>query len=127
MSFTRGDLVNYRVAQAKDALKEAKLLANHNHWNSTVNRLYYSCFYIVTALLAQNQLETKTHSGVRVLFHQHFVKEDIVSKSSAEFFSDLFNKRQEGDYEDFFNFDQATVLPLIDKTEKFLNEIESKI
>jgi uncharacterized protein (UPF0332 family) len=127
MSYSKEAIVNYNVLQSHKAFEDAKLLANHQSWDATVNRLYYASYYMVKAMLTKNKLNAKTHSGVQVLFHQHFVKEKIVTEDSAQLFSDLFNKRQEADYRDFFNFDKTTVLPLIDQTEQFLKEIESHI
>jgi uncharacterized protein (UPF0332 family) len=125
MSFTKEELIQYRKNQAEKSLEEAKLLVDNNFLNSAVNRLYYSCFYMITALLAEEGLKAKTHSGVKILFNKHFVKKKIISKKSGRLFSDLFDKRQEGDYQDFFEFDRKTILPLIDKTESFLNELDS--
>ncbi|MTI86159.1 MAG: HEPN domain-containing protein [Firmicutes bacterium] len=52
-------IIAYRRSLADDCLKEAELLIQHNHFNAAVNRLYYACFYIVSALLVL----TDTHSG----------------------------------------------------------------
>jgi uncharacterized protein (UPF0332 family) len=37
--------------------------------------------------------------------------------------SGLFNKRQEGDYQDFQFFDEETIQPLIEKTSVLINTI----
>ena len=31
-------------------------------WNTAINRLFYACYYAVTALLIDQGIETKTHS-----------------------------------------------------------------
>jgi uncharacterized protein (UPF0332 family) len=48
-----GDLIQYRTRRAHEAMEEARLLADTGHWNTCVSRLYYACFYIVSALLAK--------------------------------------------------------------------------
>jgi uncharacterized protein (UPF0332 family) len=45
------DYIDYRIASAKETLKAARLLADNLHWNSVINRLYYVCFYAISALL----------------------------------------------------------------------------
>jgi uncharacterized protein len=44
-------LVQYRLDRAREALAEAVLLLDSGHANTGVNRLYYACFYAVSALL----------------------------------------------------------------------------
>ena len=51
------DLVQYRLANAKKTLREVDLLIQNRLWNIAVNRLYYACFYAVTALLLNNEIK----------------------------------------------------------------------
>jgi hypothetical protein len=44
-------LVAHRLERARETLDEARLLLSAGHGNATVNRLYYACFYAVSALL----------------------------------------------------------------------------
>lgn len=60
-------LVAYRLRRSHEALEEARLLADHGHSNAAVNRLYYACFYAVSALLSSRGLSSARHSGVRSL------------------------------------------------------------
>jgi uncharacterized protein (UPF0332 family) len=73
-------LILYRLERAHESLDEANILMERGHANTFVNRLYYACFYAVSALLLTKELSSAKHSGVRSLFHQNFVKEGIVSK-----------------------------------------------
>ncbi len=120
-------LIKYRVSRAHETFEEAHLLANANHWNTCVNRLYYSCFYIVLALLLQHNLSSSKHTGVRSLFNIHFVKTKKVSKQIAQIYNDLFERRQESDYEDFVVFKSTDVKGWIQETEKFIHTIETII
>jgi uncharacterized protein (UPF0332 family) len=121
------ELVKYRVERTDEAFEEAKLLAEKSKWNTCVNRLYYSCFYVVTALLAKDGMSSGKHTGVRSLFNLHYVKTGKVPKDIAQIFNDLFEKRQEGDYIDFVRFDEKQVKPLIPDAKKLLNHIKSII
>lgn len=124
MNYSKNELIQYRINRAEESLEEAKLLANDEYWNSTINRLYYCCYYIISALLVAHGLDAKTHNGVKTLFNRHFVKTGTVDKSLGTLFSELFNKRQEGDYLDFIQFERDQIQPLISKTETFLTKIK---
>ena len=50
MNDYKGDYINYRINKGKEALADALLLIEEERWNSSINRLYYSCFYTVSAL-----------------------------------------------------------------------------
>jgi hypothetical protein len=47
----KDDLVKYRLEKAKETFEDAQLLIESKRWNSAINRLYYSAFYAVIALL----------------------------------------------------------------------------
>ena len=51
MSEERDTLIRYRMERARETLTEADLMAQSGHWNACVNRLYYACFYAVTAFV----------------------------------------------------------------------------
>ena len=121
------ELVKYRLDRADEALEEAVLLANNLKWNTCVNRLYYSCFYAVSALLAKDDMSSSKHTGVRSLFNLHYVKSNKVPKELAQIYNDLFEKRQEGDYIDFVKFEESQVKPLISGAKKFLSHIKTLI
>jgi uncharacterized protein (UPF0332 family) len=120
-------LVHFRLDRAFESLDDAKLLADARRWNPCINRLYYACFYAVSALLAANELSSSKHSGVLSLFNLHFVKSGKIPKDIAETYSDLFDNRQEGDYSDFIRFTEQQVKPQIDKTSIFLKAVADMI
>lgn len=121
------EYTDYRLNQAKETLEAAKSLAKDNHWNSVINRLYYSCFYAISALLYKHDINGKSHSGIKHQFGLHFVKSGLIDKSVAEIYIDLFDYRQAGDYADFVDFDKEKTLPLIPRTEYLLITIEKLI
>ena len=88
-----------------------------------VSRLYYACFYAVSALLYSHGLSAAKHSGVRSLFGRHFVKTGMVSRDLAAFYNDLFEYRQESDYEDFFETDPDLLAPWLDQAQQFIDAI----
>ena len=99
----RDDYIKYRFHRSEESLNEALLLAKNGSWNAVINRLYYSCFYAVIALLLKNDIETQSHDGARTQFGLHFIKTGIINKSHGKLFTKLFDYRQKGDYGDLFD------------------------
>ncbi len=123
----RLELADYRMKKATATFSEVALLVENELWNTAVNRLYYACFYAVSALLIFHNIQSKTHSGTRQLFGLHFIKTGIVEKETGKFFSYLFDQRQTGDYDDFYDFEKEDVSGLIEPTKTLLFTIEKLI
>lgn len=119
------DLIQYRLSRSRETLDEVRDLEKLGHWNGAVSRLYYACFYAVSALLLQKNLQPKSHAGIRQLFGLHFVKEGLIAREYGKFYSDLFDLRQSGDYDDYTEFSRETLQDLLPDAEKFLEIIEN--
>ena len=113
-------LICYRLERAQESLEDARLLADADRWNACVNRLYYSCFYAVSALLVRDGLSSSRHTGVRSLLNRHYVRTGKVPRELARIYNDLFERRQEGDYADFVRFQANQVRPRILQAEAFI-------
>ncbi len=122
--YQREDYIRYRIERAKETLIEVEKHVENCFWNTAVNRLYYACFYAVSALLLKHNIEVASHSGIRQKFGQLFVKTGKFDKDLAKHYTDLFEKRHKGDYNDFFDYDEETVANLYPLSVEFINEIE---
>lgn len=127
MNADLNEYILYRLGRADYTYKDANILAENGRWNSCVNRLYYTCFYAVTALLLYRGLEAKTHNGVKTIFFKEFIATDQISKEFGNLYSDLIDWRNEGDYADFIEYDAQTVVPIIEKVKDFLTIINALI
>ena len=125
MSEPLESLIHYRLERAQESLNDARLLADAESWNTCVNRLYYSCFYAVSALLVRDGLSSSRHTGIRSLFNRNYVRTGVVPKDLARLYNDLFERRQESDYADFVRFQADQVRPWIPQTEAFIAHITS--
>ena len=119
------EYIKYRFERAKESVEEAKILASNNHWNTTASRLYYAMFYAANALLLMIEVNTKTHSGTRSKFHEHYILTKKLNKESGLLYSKLFDLRQLGDYETFKNFTKQQIEPYILKVELFLELVKN--
>ena len=118
------DLAKYRLEKANNTLTYAKTNVEDAFLDSTVNRIYYAVFYAVSALLTAKGLFSSKHSGVRSLFNREFVNKDTVERCWGEFYSDMFDRRQRGDYKDFVKFEKPQVEDWLVKAGDFINKIE---
>ena len=117
------DLIQYRKSRSLDTFKEAEIMINSGYWNASVNRIYYACYYAVSGLLLMKTIETNSHKGIRQMFGLHLVQTGLVSKEDGRFFSDLYDRRQTGDYDDYFLYDEETVLDLFNQAKGFIERI----
>jgi uncharacterized protein (UPF0332 family) len=127
MSYQKEDLIKYRLEKSAVTFNEAKSLAESGFWGGCANRLYYSCFYCVIALLARDDVSASTHNGVRTEFFRRYIKTEIMDIDYSSLYTELMSKRQESDYDDFLEFKQEDILPLINKVDKFLHTIREII
>lgn len=94
-------------------------------FSGTINRIYYACFYIVSALLLKYKLVSKTHTGTKILFQKEFVKRGLIENEWSKLYQDLFDLRNEGDYEDMVEITKEEVDELMPLAEDFLEKIKA--
>lgn len=94
-------LAQERFNRAEEAFQDAVYLLEKGSYPGAINRLYYSAFYAVKALLATKQLESSKHSGIISLFQKEFVKLGYFDKKIARALPRAFEKRQKSDYTDY--------------------------
>jgi len=123
---TKKDYINYRISKSKEIFDDAIILANNNRWNSCVNRLYYSSYYLASVILYKNDIKATTHNGVKIQLFKNYIKTNIIDKKYGKLFSHLFDWRQEADYADFIDFNKDIVEPLIAEVKEF-NELLNKL
>jgi len=60
----RAELVAYKMLRAKETLAEVDVQIKNKLFHTAVNRLYYACFYAVSALLINDEIKARKHAGV---------------------------------------------------------------
>ncbi|MEQ8226084.1 MAG: HEPN domain-containing protein [Candidatus Eremiobacterota bacterium] len=121
------EIILRKMTRAYEALEEAEMMAGAKHWNTCVNRLYYSCFYSVSALLMTENLLSSKHTGVRSFFNNHFVKKGLINKELGKLYNKLFDFRHESDYDDFVLMKEEDVMPLIPDVKIFIETLQDFI
>jgi uncharacterized protein (UPF0332 family) len=124
---SRQEMVKYRIAKAHDAIKDAKFCAEGDMYILAINRLYYACYYISSALLLHNGYECGTHKGVKTMLNLHFVTTGKLDRKIAKTLATLYESRQSGDYDDFVYYDENDYASLEPKATEFVEAVESLI
>ena len=117
-------VVAYRKEKAYNTLKEAEDMIDTKHWNLAIQRLYYACFYMASALLMSRGINARTHNGVVGQLGQNFVSKGFLTKDEGRLYSRLLQNRITGDYNDFFDFTREDVAPLLEPTRNLLIKID---
>ena len=123
----RYDIVTYRIECAENTLGEIDNLLALKYYNNAVNRMYYACYYAVSALLIANGIITKSHDGVTQMFGLHFIRPGIFPAHYGKNYSQLFRERQTGDYEDLFNHDRESATDLYPKAKELVAAVKEKV
>ncbi|MBP5516014.1 MAG: HEPN domain-containing protein [Bacteroidales bacterium] len=119
----RNALVAYRLEKANRTYKQAVDSVPLGYWEMTANRLYYSAYYAVSALLLNKGFTVQTHNGIIQMLGLHLIKPGLLDKSYGTLYGKLFSMRQTGDYGDTFELEEDDVLPLVEPTKNLINTI----
>ncbi len=123
----RDELVRYRVQCAHEALAEAVALMERALWRGSMNRLYYAMHYAVVALLATRDVFPKTHKGARQQFSLLFLATGTIPEALGLSYSELFERRHSGDYDDFVSVEGDAVVRMHEQTVMMIGTIEAII
>jgi len=127
MSFTKEDIIKYRIGRARETYSEAELMRDGKKLFATVNRLYYAVFYAASAYFVKQDLKAFTHSGLKSAFNKELVLTNKIPTSDGQLFNQLFSFRQDGDYKDFVQFEQAQIEQLFPRVKTLIDLLENLI
>jgi len=122
-----GALIKYRINRAEETLDEVKLAIENNRLHLAANRIYYSVFYIVSALALKKGFKTSKHSQLLSWFNKEFVKKELIDKNLGKFYLDAYEMRQEGDYDDLVSFELKYIEDKFVLAKEFIKRIKEII
>jgi hypothetical protein len=120
-------LIGLWLEKAEDAMASAELELKEGHTNFTVNRLYYACFYAVTALLLGEGKQFARHSAVKSEFVRSYIKTGQIDAKWNRFYQELFDDRQEGDYIPTATFETSELSMRLRQAREFIDLIRGLI
>ena len=98
----RKALVSNKVRRSRETWEETKGIIENGYWYAAANRIIG-------------------------LFGLHFIKTRIISGDLGKFYSQLFELRQTGDYDDWKVVAESDIVPLIPMAEDYLDALENLI
>lgn len=118
------ELVEHRLASAKEKIRASKLLMDSGFLKDSVSKSYYAMFSAVRALLATVGVDFSKHAGVISYFQKKYIKTNILDKKYSTYMSKAFEARNNSDYDDFFLVSKADAQLQYDRAVELLDEIE---
>jgi len=89
---------------AEKILNAAEILFKEVYLRDSINRAYYSIFYIADPLLNEKELRFSKHGSVHGAFAQHYVKAKIFAEKYHKRMTGAFRRRMPGDYDKIARF-----------------------
>lgn len=120
----RQNLIAYRLEQAHESLQTAADNIQDSHFGAAINRIYYGSYYALSALLLKYEFEFGTHSGAKTLFGKHFIATGKIPRKYSTIYGQLFNARNESDYEAFVYFEEEKTNAYLSEAREFVSMIE---
>ena len=87
------------LKKADGSIRGARILFEEGLYGFAVSRVYYTMFYLVTAVLLTKEMNFSKHKAVVAAFGQHFIKTNIFDYKFHKYLVEAFEQRQIGDYE----------------------------
>lgn len=120
---TRLSLAKYRLEKAYECHKDAVNTMESGAYNTAANRVYYSIFHAMRAILALDEFDSKKHSGIIAAFRQRYIKTGVFPVKYSEIIELAYKIRSKSDYDDFYVISKDDVSEQITNSKEFLSEV----
>jgi len=127
MPYNKQELIKYRLERSFQTANEAKSALELGHLFSAENRIYYACFYAVTALALSNDFVTSKHKQLIGWFNHNYIRTGLIPIKYGQTLKNAFSKRQESDYDDYVSFELEEVESDFNDMLEFINFIKNSI
>ncbi|MFN0047881.1 MAG: HEPN domain-containing protein [Cytophagales bacterium] len=123
----RADLIQYRLAEAKDTQSDVELLISYDRFRAAINRIYCSMFYSLLALAAKYEFDTSKHAQLIGRFNKTFIQPKLIEAKYGKIINKAFSRRTKGDYDSYVEFDSEMIKEMYEEMKDFNCEIEKFI
>jgi uncharacterized protein (UPF0332 family) len=120
-------LISYRMERSRESIRAAEIMLENEMLTISMNRVYYSMFYAVQALLVLHKVSFSKHGQVKGYFNRELIKTGIFSVDMGKLYNKIFEYRQKFDYVDFAVPDRDMVSEYIEKAREFNSTIKEYI
>lgn len=115
----RGDLIDLYWQKSVSTFEEVLLGISAQRWNWVANRIYYSTFYALSAMLIKDAYPIKSHRGAKAVFTKNYVLTGAFDKKYGTLFSKLETLRDKADYDVSF----AATKEMVDEFKPLVEEL----
>jgi len=119
----RAILVKREYEKAQTFMLQAEGNIQLGYWDTVANRLYYSVFHAISALLIHDGHQVGTHKGSVMRFGQYYVKTGIFSSDEGALYSRLETMREKADYEVTFTASKTAINEMYPQSKALLEKI----
>ena len=91
------DLIDLRLAQAAESLKEARLLIDQKMCRGAMDRVYFTMFYCACAMLATKEFGPSRDGNVAAKFHREFIRTGLIPREIGGRFKQATQLHQDAD------------------------------
>ena len=123
----RATLVTLELKKAHETFEEIGILTAANKWSGAANRLYYSVFHAISALLLHDGHSVNTHNGSHEFFHLHYIKTGILPVEYGRLYNQLQTMREESDYNCVYDVNPDELKDRIGPAHNLIEKIEEII
>ncbi|MEI6752517.1 MAG: HEPN domain-containing protein [Paludibacter sp.] len=123
----RIELIKYRLLEATETIQDVQLLLDNDRLRAAINRIYYGMFYSLLALGLAYEFETSKHQQLIGWFNKNFINEGLIETKYGKIINKASNRRTQGDYDSFVDFEKEIVLEMFDEMKEFIFKIEQFI
>lgn len=120
-------MVTLELDRVEKTIEEFELLAENGMWSLAGNRLYYTLFHAVSALLINDNHEVGTHRGAVNRFSLYYVKTGIFTAAEGRMYSLLQKLREDGEYNCYIDIEKEDVEGFVEPTRQLIEKIKRYI
>ena len=122
--YSKLELAKYRLEKARECYADAVSTFESGSLSNAANRIYYSIFHAMRAVLALDEFDSKKHSGIISEFRKTYIKTGVFDVKFSETIEFGLKLRGKSDYDDFYVIPKADVAKQIDDSIVFLDAVE---
>lgn len=119
----RETLVKLYIEKAKVTWSELEIAIESGKWSMAANRMYYSLFHAVSALLVKDKHEVSSHLGAKINFGKYYVQEGIVTHEEGRLYAQLESLRERADYDCFYYTSEEDIKRFLPEAQRLFTHV----
>ena len=113
------------LQKAVESISAAHILSDNGFFDIASSRAYYAMFYSASAMLLNENLRFRKHSGVHAAFGNKIAKAGLLPADLHGWLLDAAKARTAGDYRPDVRISPEEATTHVDRAERFLVEVQA--